>query len=75
MVFLFGLLSFLQVTVLFNKISYDQLCNPIIIFAPVYLVLFFALRIGVYKNFDPSWINNNNRIIGDGYMNTIGYFP
>ena len=75
MVFLFGLLSFLQIGVFFNKINYDQLINPILIFGPFYGVLLIALRVGIFDKFQPSWIHDSNKIIGDGYMNVIGYFP
>ena len=57
-VFLFALLSYLQITVFLNKINYDQLCNPIFIFIPFYLCLLIALRVGAFDKFQPSWAHN-----------------
>jgi hypothetical protein len=53
LIFGFGILSFTQIYQLYEKINYDQLCNPIFIFTPLYLVLFFATRIGIFSPFSP----------------------
>lgn len=56
-IFGFGILSFLQITVLFSKINYDQLCNPIFILCPFYLGFLIALRIGAFDKFQPRYKN------------------
>lgn len=74
MVFFFGILSFTQVVV-YSRIQYNMLKNPIFVFSPFYLALFIALRIGAYNQFDPSYVLNSSKIIGSSYLNIVGYFP
>lgn len=73
-VFFFGVLSFIQIVV-YSRIRYNMLKNPIFIFTPFYLALFIALRIGAYNQFDPSYVLNSSKIIGSSYLDIIGYFP
>lgn len=74
MVFGFGVLAFVHV-MLYSRIKYNLLKNPIFIYTPFYLALFIALRIGAYSDFNPSFISNSSKIIGNSYLNIIGYFP
>lgn len=60
---------------MYNRFKYNLLKNPIFVYTVFYLALFIALRIGVYTEFNPSYINNSSKIIGNSYLNIVGYFP
>ena len=72
--FFFMLLSFIQINI-YHRIRYSMLVNPILIFTPLYLVMFIMMRIGVYTYFVPSFLSNDSGIIGSSYMNIVGYIP
>jgi hypothetical protein len=55
LIFGIGILSFMQIYKLYEKINYDQLCNPIFIFTPLYIGLFFATRLGIFFPFNPRY--------------------
>jgi hypothetical protein len=81
-VFVLGILSWLQVIKYYEKINYNSLVNPIFIFTPCYLILFIMMRIGAYSSFTPrysspvpSFKNNTNGIIGSTFVNFVGYIP
>lgn len=59
----------------YRKIKYNLLKNPIFVFTPCYVALFIALRLGAYAEFDPSFIYNSQQIIGSTYLDVVGYFP
>ena len=59
----------------YRKIKYNLLKNPIFVFTPFYIALFTALRLGAYAEFDPSFIYNSQQIIGSTYLDVVGYFP
>ena len=69
-----AVLSFAQIYN-YEKIRYNLLKNPIFVFTPCYFVLFIMLRLGAYTPFVPSFMSNEQGIIGSSYMAVIGYFP
>jgi hypothetical protein len=52
-IFGIAILSFTQIYKLYEKINYDQLCNPIFIFGPLYIGVFFTTRLGIFSAFNP----------------------
>lgn len=53
--FVIAFLSFLQSNVIYEKITYGILFNPIFIYTPLYLGLFVAMRIGAFDSFSPRY--------------------
>lgn len=48
-----GIMSFIQIHAIYEKIPYNSLCNPIFIYTPIYIALFVMTRIGAYDPFVP----------------------
>ena len=55
LVFVMGILSWLQLNRFYSSIAYNSLMNPIFIYTPIYLIFFIMLRIGAYTSFSPRY--------------------
>jgi hypothetical protein len=51
--FFMGILSFIQVYSVYEKITYNSLLNPIFIYTPIYVGLFVMMRVGAFNTFVP----------------------
>jgi hypothetical protein len=60
--FLLGIISLLEV-LLYHKIPYSKIVNPILLLLPFYLALTIMARIGVYTPIIPSAIDDTNGTI------------
>ena len=74
-IWVFFILSFIQMVGVYAKIPYDKLINPIFIFTPFYIALFILTRLGALTEIKPSFVNNQDGIIGATWMDVVGYFP